>query len=97
MTDEFAFMKPYKAEAPEATVERIRNILERHGIEVEEKRREDASGLFFSVRLRLSSGKLPAMDIGTNGKGRSMAYALASAYGELMERLQSLVDRKSVV
>ncbi len=84
-------MKPYKAEAPEATVERIRNILERHGIEVEEKRREDASGLFFSVRLRLSSGKLPAMDIGTNGKGRSMAYALASAYGELMERLQSLV------
>lgn len=84
-------MKPYKAAAPEATVERIRNILERHGIEVEEKRRGDASGLFFSVHLRLSSGKLARMDISTNGKGRSMAYALASAYGELMERLQSLV------
>lgn len=84
-------MKQYKAVLPKYTVNRIRDILKKSGITVSEECVNDERNLFFSVHLRIDSGKLRYLDISTNGKGKSMEYALASAYGELMERLQSRV------
>lgn len=40
----------------------------------------------FSVRV-----DIPSCGVGSNGKGTTRRYALASAYGELMERLQNLI------
>lgn len=84
-------MKKYKAEDPHITIGRIRTILNDADIKVSEECTADASNSFYSVHLRIVSGKLSVMDISTNGKGKSREYALASAYGELMERLQSKI------
>lgn len=46
-------------------------------------------GICHSVRLVLSDSGIDNLDIGTNGKGMSQAYATASAYGEMMERLEN--------
>ena len=84
-------MKKYKAEVPHITIERIRAILNDADIKVSEECSADASDLFYSAHLRIISGNLSVMDISTNGKGKSRDFALASAYGELMERLQSRI------
>lgn len=44
---------------------------------------------FYSCRLIVSGNNLEELYKGTNGKGLTLQYSLASAYGEFMERLQN--------
>lgn len=77
--------------SPLETVEKARNILadldvltvESWKHPFDQTRAEPHS---FSVRV-----DAPQYGFGTNGKGTSRSYALASAYGEFMERLQNLI------
>ncbi len=74
----------FKDATPEATVERIINILNSVNIEVTEDWHD--SGIENCHSLTLHAGKnLPT----SNGKGISKAFARASAYGEFIERLQA--------
>ena len=73
----------FKDDTPLNTVERIKKILRSYGIETEENWHE--SGVPYCYSLRVS---VFGTEFGTNGKGVTKELALASAYGELMERLQ---------
>lgn len=80
--------KPYKADTAENTVFRIREILHKKlGILLKEEHFH-AYG-FYSCRIAIANDGLSSLSIGTNGKGMTFEYALASAYGEFMERLQN--------
>ena len=76
-------MRPYKDELPTNTLRHIYDILENLGIlfSVQHFSRE---GLYYSCRLTLND--LQPLSIGTNGKGLTPEYSLASAAGEFMER-----------
>lgn len=80
--------KKYKACSPEQTVSTVQSILAQLNIETEIEFFSN-TGQDYSCRLRISNKGLKEFDIGVNGKGMSKIYALASAYGELMERLQN--------
>lgn len=70
---------------PEETVKKIKRILKKCKIDVVEKEMININNSFYSTRVELKK-----MDgIGANGKGITKEYALASAYAEFMERLQS--------
>ena len=74
----------YKDELPLKTITKIRNILNDLDIlTIETGWRNSADG-FYSVTVTIKNTKLA-----TNGKGTTYEYALASAYAELMERLQN--------
>lgn len=79
-------IKKYKAATPEATVEKIRNILSEIQIPVKDLVNGDGD-MFCSYRLAISEND--DYSIGTNGKGMSPSYAKASAYAEMMERFQN--------
>lgn len=79
--------KQYKAVSPEETINRIRVILNNVGILLKESSCEK-DGLY-ACRLTINNDGLSALNIGTNGKGRSYEFALASGYAEFMERLQN--------
>lgn len=81
-------MKKYKASTPEVTIGRIKNILDGLHIPFKEMAKGDGE-LFCSYRLCITNNE--DIDIGTNGKGMTPAYAQASAYAEMMERLQNRV------
>ncbi|MFD3155913.1 YcaO-like family protein [Haloimpatiens sp. FM7330] len=76
--------RKYKDEIPINTINRIRKILGELGLVTVEKNWKNSAEGFYSVRVTVGD-----TDIGTNGKGTTQEYALASAYGELMERLQN--------
>lgn len=78
----------YKDALPNDTVRRIKVILDRLGIQTKEAL-YDMNGLCFSCRVSIASHGLEALDKGTNGKGMTPEYSLASGYAELMERLQN--------
>lgn len=78
----------YKDASPDVTVARVREILSRLGITVKETFFSHGD-VAYSCRLTISNPELAALNIGTNGKGITPAYALASGYAELMERLQN--------
>lgn len=77
------FYSKFKESMPEETIGRVRRLLDGIGAVVIE---EWIHGLkdVFSVRI-----SLPGTTVGANGKGTSQLYALASAYGEFVERLQN--------
>lgn len=79
--------KQYKAVSPENTINKIRSILNNVGIFLKESSYEK-DGLY-ACRLTINNNGLSVLNIGTNGKGRSYEYALASGYAEFMERLQN--------
>lgn len=81
-------VKPYKECPPEITIEKIKGILNSIGITIYEQRNE-CQDLFYSSRIEIDSDNLSICNIGTNGKGMSSAFSLASAYAEFMERLQN--------
>lgn len=82
-------MKPYKARKPEDTISLIRNILhQKLGILLKEEH-YIGDDRFHSCRISIGNFNLEELNIGTNGKGMKFEYALASAYGEFMERLQN--------
>ena len=70
---------------PEETVQMIKDILEENGIHTKITNETEYNNLWYSNRVEFAelNGK------GTNGKGISYEYAMASGYAEFMERLQS--------
>ena len=74
----------FKDASPVQTVERIQNILKENGFTYSEKTFESGLKHCHTIRLTLD-GSLSA----SNGKGVTPELARASAYAELMERLQS--------
>ena len=81
-------MKPYKALPPYKTINNIRSILESLDIFTTEYH-IGLNNFYQSCRVLINNGELGQLNIGTNGKGLRTDYALASAYGELMERIQN--------
>lgn len=75
----------YKAAEPEETIERVRGLLRRCDLFVVERHWQLRPGHWASVQLQI-----PGTGFSVNGKGIDPRFALASAYGELMERLQFL-------
>ena len=78
----------YKDASPEVTVNRIRTLLEKVGVRTREVLYEN-QGLSYSNRISLDNPGFETLDIGTNGKGMSYDFSMASGYAELMERLQN--------
>lgn len=74
----------FKDDSPERTVERIQAILEKNDIKVSEKWFESGVIDCYSVRVSVDG-----TSFGSNGKGITKKLARASAYAELMERMQA--------
>lgn len=81
-------VKQYKAVSPEVTISRIKQLFRDCGIKTREETRT-LKDLVYSVRITIVNGKIADLDLGSNGKGMTCEYALASGYAELMERLQT--------
>ena len=78
----------YKEVEPEETVKRLKNLLNKIGIEVDEKWSNESSVGTYSLRIAIKG-----TDIGQNGKGMTKEFALASSYAEFFERFQNGVFR----
>ncbi len=68
---------------PSETVKIIKDILKTNNYQISEKGLKRNLRGSYSIRLELNNGK------GANGKGTTLELAKASAYAELIERLQS--------
>ena len=77
----------YKDELPIKTINRIRDILGEMGLLTVETSWKNSVNGFYSVSVQIDN-----TDLLTNGKGTSVEFALASAYGEMMERLKNLCN-----
>ncbi len=73
----------FKDAKPLETVNKIKRILHDNAIETEERWNESGVPYCYSLRVTVCG-----TTFGANGKGLTKEFALASAYGELMERLQ---------
>lgn len=82
----------YRKDAkPDNTIKKIKQILKDNNIKVKEKYIKRNINNVYSIRLELDNHK------GSNGKGLSLKLAKASAYAELMERLQSnMINKKRI-
>lgn len=78
----------YKEVEPEETVKRLKNLLNKIGIEVDEKWSNESSVGTYSLRIAIKR-----TDIGQNGKGMTKEFAMASSYAEFFERFQNGVFR----
>lgn len=87
-------MKKYKNATPEETIAKIRTILSQIGILLKDQHKGHYP--FYSCRISIGNTPLRDLNIGTNGKGRSFEYSMASGYAEFMERLQNqiLIDKR---
>ncbi|HHX36820.1 MAG TPA: YcaO-like family protein [Clostridiaceae bacterium] len=74
----------YKEKNPDQTVAYLKSILERLNVEIDEIWQDESSIGTFALRVVFKG-----TNIGTNGKGVSREYALASAYAEFFERYQN--------
>ena len=83
-------LKPYKNAQPYDTIVRARGILKECDLFVSENTYYMSKAKTFTSRIWLSDDDIFPLSIGTNGKGMTARYALASAYGELMERIQNM-------
>lgn len=81
--------KKYKALPPLETVNRARRILEDCDLFTVEHQTRFEKPVLTTFRVWLGDEDMNEMNLGTNGKGMTFPYALASAYGEMMERLQN--------
>lgn len=73
----------FKDNSPLATVAKIKNILKDNDIETYEVWHETSVPYCYAMSV-----KVPGTIFSVNGKGLTHDFALASGYGELMERLQ---------
>jgi len=73
----------YKDDTPVHTVAKIQEILSGLGVETVEHWNNSMDGIY-ALRLEIAG-----TNTGTNGKGTSLEYTRASAYAELMERIQN--------
>lgn len=76
----------YKEANPLETVYKLRTILYELGVHVIEEWNSKDEDACHALRIRIIG-----TDIGTNGKGATKEYALASAYGEFFERMQNCI------
>ena len=83
-------LKPYKNALPYDTVARVREILRDCDAFISENTFYMSASGTFTSRIWFGDDDVQALKIGTNGKGMTSRYALASAYGELMERVQNM-------
>lgn len=74
----------YKEVEPKETVKRLKELLDKVGIKVEEKWIDKSSVDTYSFRLCIKG-----TDIGQNGKGMTKEFAMASGYAEFFERFQN--------
>jgi ribosomal protein S12 methylthiotransferase accessory factor len=81
------FEQRYKEITPQQTIQNIKNILAENKIKVEEIwwQNTDEKLVPKSVSIMLTD-----TSFSTNGKGINADFALASAYGEFMERIQNI-------
>ncbi len=80
-----------KDRQPSETVKIIKDILKTNNYQVSEKGLKRSLRGSYSIRLELNNGK------GANGKGTTLELAKASAYAELIERLQSnMLNKKRI-
>lgn len=84
--------RKYKDALPQDTIIKIRKILNEQGIIPIESSWNNTVEGYFSVRLVIQDTNL-----GVNGKGTTHEYALASAYAELMERLQNMTQYRLTI
>lgn len=80
-----------KDDIPKNTIRRIKNILERNGISYREMRFKKCGKFLYSGRIEINNS------CGANGKGLTKNMAKASAYAELIERLQTGMFQKKRV
>ena len=73
----------FKDNSPEKTVAHIKALLASYGIEAVESWHETSVPYCYALSVYIEG-----TTFSVNGKGLSKEFALASAYGELMERLQ---------
>lgn len=78
------YSNKYKDAPVNETIDRILKILDKNGIEIEQNWYNDNAINTFSVRINIKGS-----NIGSNGKGISKEFALASGLAELLERLQN--------
>lgn len=81
----------YKESEPESTVSVIRNLLFENSISVIEKDWLNSGDCYHSLSLNVEG-----TSFSVNGKGVTPSLALASAHGELMERLQNMTIFKLI-
>ncbi|MCC8170781.1 MAG: YcaO-like family protein [Parabacteroides sp.] len=81
--------KKYKAVDAATTINTIRNILYRNGIVVREIHYDNKGIGTYSCSVHIAQEELNFLELGTNGKGMTFEYSLASAYAEFMERLEN--------
>ena len=81
----------YKEVAPEDTVKKLKGLLKKLGIEVEETWSEESSVGTYSLRICIKG-----TNIGQNGKGMTKEFAMASAYAEFFERFQNGIFRARI-
>ncbi len=82
--------KRYKALPPAETIELVFATIKKSlGLDLCVETFEKVVGQFYSCRMTLQNGWIEEFNIGVNGKGMSQEYALASACGEIMERIQN--------
>ncbi|AET69214.1 hypothetical protein Desor_3751 [Desulfosporosinus orientis DSM 765] len=81
--------KAYKAQDPLTTINHIRTLLVACDLFTIEFHRTYPVPGVHCCRVLLGDSDVADLGIGSNGKGLTARYALASAYGELMERLQN--------
>lgn len=87
MTSEKEWKKRGKDASPENTIKKIEGILKLLGYDIiYEERKDQSLEDCFSCRVHLSNG---ADFAASNGKGMTKELSLASAYGELIERVQN--------
>ena len=80
-----------KDRQPSETVKIIKDILKTNNYQISEKGLKRSLRGSYSIRLELNTGK------GANGKGTTLELAKASAYAELIERLQSnMLNKKRI-
>ncbi len=81
--------KKYKALDPFETINRARLALQKCDCFVVEKDLYSKIAKTYTSRVWLGDEDIFDLEFGTNGKGMTPRYSLASAYGEMMERLQN--------
>ncbi len=81
-----SMLRPYKERDPAETIETIRRILASLGLSPEPYKSANPYPGLHSVGLCLPPSQ---GSFGSNGKGRSTEYCMASGHAEFMERLQN--------
>lgn len=79
--------KTDKLYPPSVTIKNIRNIL--YNTELFVSEHSDSHDDFFHSHLWIANEGISHLKISTNGKGKNPEFSLASAYAEMMERLQN--------